>query len=135
MTSINPFDIYKVENASEPFVNNCSDNDYLCFEKLVGRYGVYVFQHKETQEVFYIGEAHTQDLKTRITQNYRVGDTGGTFRIDWLKKEEKNLSDFKIFLSDCEIKTISINTESKKLISAIESILIASLNPKYNKDK
>ena len=124
----NPFDLILIENSGEPFCEG--NNDYKCFETLKGCSGIYVIQHKETKEVLYIGEA--QDLKDRIIQNYTENNTGGTFRINWCKKEMKNFEQFKSFLPFCTIKAVSINVECKYLILAIEAIFISALNPKYN---
>ncbi|MDP3008269.1 MAG: hypothetical protein Q8N30_04260 [Methylococcales bacterium] len=134
--SIEPFCIHTIENAGVPFKSCSPERDYSCFDNLGlnNARGVYIFQDKETEDVFYIGEAHRQDLKTCITQNYTYKNTGGTFRKNWMKKEGKSFCSFKKFLSDCTITTIVVNTDVKKLIVAVESLLIIALNPKYNKD-
>ncbi|WP_157817648.1 GIY-YIG nuclease family protein [Candidatus Thiodictyon syntrophicum] len=94
---------------------------------------MYIFQDKATGAVLYIGEAHSQDLKQRITQNFAPNDTGGTFRKDWCDKEKKEFTQFKEALQHWLIRAILIETESKDLIRAIEETFISELKPKYNK--
>lgn len=119
-----------IDSAGTPFTE--AGNDYSCFREMIGKFGVYVFQDKLTGEVLYVGEAHKQDLKDRITQNYTERDTGGTFRKNYCC-DEKSFEDFKALLSNSTLKAISIATDSKILIGAIEAILISALKPKYNK--
>jgi len=126
-----PFDSYVIENPGTPFGQ--SRNDYSCFKPLIDHFGVYIFQDKSSREVFYVGEAHEQDLKTRITQNYTENNTGGTFRKNWCEDESKDFKQFKSFLANCLIRTISINIDSRSLILAVEAILVTALNPKYNR--
>jgi len=125
------FDVMTIQCAGSPFSDGA--NDYSCFGEMIGKFGVYVFQEKATNQVLYVGEAYKQDLKTRVTQNYTEKDTGGTFRKNYCEAEGKSFQDFKELLSGSSIKAIAIGTESKVLIGAIEAILISALNPKYNK--
>jgi len=127
----NFFDVVTIDDANKPFTSG--SNDYSCFKELVGKYGVYVFQERHTGQVQYVGMASKQDLKDRIVQNYTKKDTGGTFRINFCEVENKPFDDFKKFLSTCNIKIMSIDTDQKSLIAAIEAILISALKPKYNK--
>lgn len=129
--STDPFDSLVFDNLYQPF--GSQRNNYSCFQSLASRYGVYVVQERETGKVLYVGEAHAQDLKERITQNYTEKDTGGTFRDNWCADEGKVFADFKVALNTWTIKVISIDTESKDLIRAIEAILIAALKPQHNK--
>lgn len=131
MQDTNRFDVFTLNCAGQPFAEGAVK--YSCFKKLVGRYGVYVFQRNVSSDVLYVGQATRQDLRTRIGQNYTEKDTGGTFRDNFCNIEKKTFSDFKSLLSESNLKAISISTESKTLIVAIEAILIAALNPKYNK--
>ena len=131
LTNGTAFDVITVECAGAPFSH--AANDYACFKDLIGKYGVYVFQDKTTNEVLYVGEAYKQDLKTRVKQNYTENDTGGTFRRNFCDVEHKSFHDFKNLLSGSSLKAISIVTSSMVLIGAIEAILIAALKPKYNK--
>jgi len=130
-----PFDMIEIKNSHESF-NASGRNSYKCFESLIGRYGMYVFECKNTGDIFYVGEAHDQDLKDRITQNYTEDDSGGTFRDNWLGHSNntgKSFDDFEKFLENCTIKTISINSIQKYAIIAIESMMVLMLNPIYNK--
>lgn len=126
-----PFDILTFDNLGQPF--GSQGNDYSYFQSLISRFGVYVFQEKQTGKVLYVGEAHAQDLKKRITQNYTEKDTGGTFRDNWCAAESQGFTQFKAALNNWTIKIISIDTESKDLIRAIEAVLITALKPQYNK--
>lgn len=125
------FDVVTVDCAGQPF--SVKANDYSCFDKLSKRYGVYVFQSNASPEVLYVGQAIKQDLKVRICQNYTENDTGGTFRRNFCSAENKSFADFKTLLSHSSLKAISIATDSRTLITAVEAILIAALKPKYNK--
>jgi hypothetical protein len=125
------FDVITIHCAGQPFLARA--NDYSCFDKLLGRYGVYVFQSNVSPEVLYVGQATIQDLKTRICQNYTEKDTGGTFRKNFCSAENKSFADFKTLLSHSSLKVISIATDSPTLITAVEAILVAALKPKYNK--
>ncbi|MEX8505945.1 hypothetical protein [Leptothrix ochracea] len=127
-----PFDVQVFSNLSAPFSNG-QQNNYSCFNSITDSFGVYVVQVKGTGEVLYVGEAHQQDLKTRITQNYTENDTGGTFRKNWCNDNSQNFNQFKTSLSNWDIKIISIDTELRRLIIAVEAILIAVLKPKHNK--
>ncbi|WP_339021732.1 GIY-YIG nuclease family protein [Aeromonas salmonicida] len=131
MATNSMFDVIHITNAAAPFCQG--KNDYSCLQEMAGKFGVYVFQSKSTNDVLYVGEAHKQDLKTRIKQNYTENDTGGTFRKNFCETEGKSFEEFKALLTDSNIKAISIETKSKILIIGIEAILISALNPKYNK--
>ena len=124
------FDVILFDNLAAPF--NCGNNNYSCFDSLDDRYGVYVFQEKNTGEVLYIGQAYQQDLKMRISQNYTENDTGGTFRKNWCSDNNAHFYDFKNALNYWVIKTILIPVVSKDSIREIEACLIKILNPKYN---
>lgn len=126
-----PFDTWSCDVLTQPFGNG--RNDYSCFSPLIGRFGVYVVQEKNTGAVQYVGEAHAQDLKKRITQNFTEKNTGGTLRDNWCSSEGKDFSAFKSALADWMIRVICIETDSKELIRATEAILITALRPRYNK--
>ena len=133
MKSNLPFDVSVFENIDMPFGGTI--NDSSCFQLLINRFGVYVVQERQTGKILYVGEAHAQDLKERITQNYTLRDTGGTFRDNWIEAEGQDFEGFKAILSNCTIKTVSIDIKSKKIIKHMESLLISALDPKYNKLK
>jgi excinuclease UvrABC nuclease subunit len=127
-----PFDVQVFKNLSNPFTNG-GHNNYSCFDSITDSFGVYVVQEKENGKVLYVGEAHKQDLKTRITQNYTESDTGGTFRKNWCDDNNKDFNHFKNALNSWDIKIISIDTKLRQLIITIEMILITVLKPKYNR--
>jgi predicted GIY-YIG superfamily endonuclease len=131
MTNGTRFDVITVECAGAPFSGNPCD--YACFNEMIGKFDVYVFQNKTTNQVLYVGQAYKQNLKDRITQHYTKNDSGGTFRKNFCDTEEKSFQDFQILLNKSSIKAIAIDKESEILIDAIKSILISVLKPKYNK--
>lgn len=131
MTNRSAFDVMAIDCAGAPFSDG--ENDYSCFKEMIEKFGVYVFQDKGTRQVLYVGEAYKQDLKMRITQNYTEKDTGGTFRKNYCETDGKSFDEFKCLLSGSSVKALSIETDSKILIGAIEAILICALKPKYNK--
>lgn len=126
-----PFDTFSFDQLCIPF--GTSSNDYSYFDALRNRYGIYVIQEKENGSVLYVGEAHAQDLKTHITQNYTENNSGGTFRKNWCSASGSSFEEFKAALEKWTIKTVSIESESKDLIRAIEAILISVLKPLHNK--
>ena len=80
------FTEHRVEEAGETFRDD-RNNDYSCFDEFGDDIGVYVFQHRDTGGVLYVGESHkiSHPLKERISQHYTPGNTGGTFRRNWCK--------------------------------------------------
>lgn len=125
------FDLFTIGNASCPFVKD-KKNDFTCFNQLVGKRGVYVFTDNLTNEILYVGEAHKQDLKNRIAQNYTELDTGGSFRDKYIQQEKASYLDFKKFLQQCRINFIFLNNSSEKSIRDAEEQTIIMLKPKYN---
>ena len=147
---------HRVEEAGQPFRdgrNNC----YSCFDEFRDDIGVYVFQHKDTGGVLYVGESHTlrtHPLKKRIAQHYTPGNTGGEFRINWCKKncglEEcgdrkqcSNARNLSFMRFTCLIRRSRIivfsfgqddNESVKSKIRALELALITRLYPTYNTD-
>lgn len=109
-----------------------STNNYSCLDCVVGKYGVYVFRDSTNGNSLYIGEAREQDLKTRIKQNFTEKDTGGTFRTNYMEDENVCFEEFKSFIKNKQI--IIFTSEQNIIIRALESILIHTLKPKYNKD-
>lgn len=85
-----------VENAGEPFeddidVDAHKDFDYGCFSSVEGQRGVYVFQHKSTGQVLYVGSGGFSrsgkrwDLADRVKQHYRARDTSQNFLQNWAR--------------------------------------------------
>jgi len=112
--------------------NNDSENDYSVINPVNDLYGVYIFRDKNNGDVFYVGEARDQNLKTRVTQNFTEKNTGGTFKNNYIEKNKCTFNDFKLFIEDKQI--IFIATEKNMTARALESILILVLKPQYNKD-
>ena len=121
-----------ISELSKPFPSKGVNNDYGFFRGVESRYGVYVFVDK-SNSVLYVGEAHEQSLKDRITQNYTKDDTGGTFRDNWQEEEGRSFEDFKSALGDWRIVTVSIPTKNKAWNRMFEGVLIYVLKPRYNK--
>lgn len=107
-------------------------NDYSCLSVISNKYGVYIFRSKSDGKVLYIGEAQKQDLKTRVKQNFTKSDTGGTFRKNYMEIENVEFEKFINFIKDCHI--ICITSEKLMTIRTLESLLIFTLKPKYNKE-
>ena len=136
---VSKFSICEFLNPSKPFKDG-GDNDYSCFDSLKGRYGIYVFQDKIEGNILYIGmcgknKCQSQDIKDRIIQNYTKGDTGGTFRDNWMGSE-RTFDQFKNSMSSWKIITASIASiklqENIDLIESMESYLIFHTRPRYN---
>ena len=122
-----------VSELSKPFSSEDGTNDYEIFDAVKGRYGVYVFVD-ESNDFLYVGEAHYQSLKERITQNYTENDTGGTFRENWCE-QEGDFGDFKNNLGKWRVVTVSTSIRNDDWIQPFESELIELLKPKYNERK
>ena len=105
-------------------------NNYSNFKAINNEYGVYIFQNKNSNEILYIGQAKKQTLKERIIQNFKQKDNGGTFRKNYIKKENSNFSSFKDLIKSSEV--IVIACPQNIIITALEAILINILKPKYN---
>ncbi len=108
-------------------------NNYSCLDMLTNKFGVYIFRDFAKGAILYIGEARGQDLRTRIKQNLTESDSGATFRKNYMETENANFEKYKSFIKDKQI--ICFNLEKNLLIHTVESILIYTLKPKYNKDK
>lgn len=72
-------------NTKPPFKYSC------CFKNVKGKRGVYIFQEKSTGQVLYVGRGGfgnkhcSRDLKDRVEQHYRQGDSSGGFHENWAK--------------------------------------------------
>ena len=109
------------------------NNDYSLLDTVKESHGIYIFRNILNNDILYIGEAHEQYLKDRISQNFTKNDSGGTFRTNYMEKESKTFNDFKELLNNSQI--LSITMDKGILIKALESLLIAVLNQKYNIEK
>ena len=150
-----PFRLHGPIDAGRPFVEgSASQHNYACFDCLRNCRGVYVFAN-EDGDVLYVGESHKvsnrrQGLKTRISQHYRPGDTGGNFRISYCKEHCKNIGgcepdkckndsepsfqSFKRLLKESMIWVLVADDRGVKAIPTIEYALICRLKPRYNKE-
>lgn len=129
------FKIIVFDNPEKPFQGNGGRNNYAIFGRIKNRYGVYIFQDRSNSEILYVGEAYKQDLKKRVTQNYKEGDNSGGFRKNWCKRNRQNFDAFKTALGGWRIITISVSDNSRSLrnwIHALEAVLIGLLQPEYN---
>ena len=122
----------KIINDLSNVITDDRNNNYANFEIINNDYGVYIFKEKDTSKILYIGEAKRQTLKERIIQNFKENDTGGTFRKNYIERENTNFNDFKNLIKTTEI--ITIVCPKNIIISALEAILINVLKPNYNKD-
>ena len=147
------FTEYRVEDAGQPFRDG-RDDDYSCFGPFCNDIGIYVFQHRDTGGVLYVGESHTisHPLKERIGQHYTPGNRGGNFRIDWCKENcrlegcgDRNCSNacnpsfmhFKCLIRRSRIIVFSFdpdndNENAADKVFALESALIRRLRPTYD---
>ena len=156
------FTVYRVEEAGQPFRDGCNNN-YSCFNPFRNDIGVYIFQHKDTGDVLYVGQSHTlrtsknpkgHTLRKRIPQHYTHRNKGGNFRINWCKEncKQKECGDktqcrdacnpsfmrFTCLIRQSRIIVFSFgqddNESAKSKIHALESALIVRLSPKYDAD-
>ena len=128
MPKINLFD-----NPAQPFPQtNGGNNDFAIFNDIMGRFGVYIFQDRSDGGILYVGRSDQQDLKHRIAQYYRQGDSSKGFRKNWCKPEGRDFDAFKTALSGWRIITILIASRSDPWIPVLEAVLIGFLRPRYN---
>ena len=127
------FIIICIDNLGEPFLNEKQKGDkYDIFDRVDDRYGAYVFVD-ENVRALYVGQSHTQTVKERIKQYYRRS-SGATFQKNWCKNNNGNFDAFKNALCRWKLITISSRVPGHPLISVLESVLIAALNPDHNGD-
>lgn len=124
--------IFIVSSLTNIWKEDSDKNDYSCLSEIVGKYGVYIFRDPENGDILYVGESRDQDLKTRVKQNFTANDTGGTFRSNYMETETKDFTAFKKFIWNKQILFFTL--EQSMLVRALESILIFTLKPTYNKD-
>ena len=122
-----------ISELSKPLTPHGEKNNYDIFEAIGHRYGVYVFVD-ESDAVLYVGKAPKQSLKKRIKQYYTLGNSGGTFRKNWLKEGNRCFEDFKNALGSWKLVTVSTLAQNASWILPLEGILISLLEPKYNKN-
>ena len=120
-----------IDELGRPFVDG-GQNAFGIFGDIADRYGVYIFVD-ESGGVLYVGKAHRQTLKDRITQNYTELDTGGTFKDNWCMHENRSFSEFKETLATWKVVTISSQTRDAEWIGPLEEKLIQALRPQYNR--
>lgn len=98
--------------------------------------GIYVFYNDDG--ILYVGAAHTQILKKRVSQNYTLKNSGGTFRNRFCGFKNEDVS-FKSFLNLLKRSRLTFfvfdKDTNKNLVKALEILLIQSLEPEYNKEK
>ena len=125
--------IFIVNSLDSIWCDRSEQNDYACLSDVNGEHGVYIFRDPKNGDALYVGESREQDLKTRVKQNFTENDTGGTFRKNFMKSESQQFSDFKEFLNGKQL--ILLTLDKSMIITALESILIFSLQPIFNRNK
>ena len=120
-----------IDELGRPFEGG-GQNNFDLFEEIADRYGVYIFSDG-SGDIIYVGEAHKQTLKERIAQYYTESDTGGTFRKNWCKCGNRQFSEFKQALDTWKLEVVSTQTRNANWIRPLETRLIQTLGPKYNK--
>lgn len=150
------FELLQPIDAGKPFEGGGSRNDYSCFCHLKDRKGVYVFV-KNDGAVLYVGEADEvnpgrEGLRDRIPQHFTSGDTRGTFRKKYCKKNchskicpqdrracaskyECSFRNFRELLKSSKIHVFVAYDETKCRILDLERALICELNPRYNESE
>jgi len=121
-----------IESLTNIWPENNGTNNYDCLTCVHHKYGVYIFRDPKNGTILYVGEAREQDIKTKVKQNFTESDTGGTFRKNYMEEESAKFDDFKSCVKDKHI--ICITLDKSMLIRALESLLINTLKPMYNKD-
>lgn len=121
-----------VDSLSSIWTNSHGSNDYSCLSEIGGKYGVYIFRDPINKDVLYVGEARDQDLRTRVKQNFTERDTGGTFRRNYMEARNADFAKFVEFVKNKQILCFTL--QKGMLIRALESMLIFTLKPEYNKD-
>ncbi len=123
----------KIINDLSKIITIEGNSDYSVFNIINNDYGVYIFMDKVSGKVYYIGEAKQQTLRDRIQQYFTKCNSGGTFRKNYMSKNDCDFSSYVSFIK--KNKIIFITTSPSILISALEAILIHVLKPEYNIDK
>ena len=137
-----------VRNAGAPLGGVCGDNDYSYFDEVDGKAGVYVFQHRGTGRILYIGQS--RNLKSRVAQHYKAADTGGNFHINWREKHCRTcggkdpchgkkdcaFGSYEDLLRDSNVSFFWFDDEavSSRTIDTLEKNLIYHFLPEYNSE-
>ena len=139
---------FVVRNAGAPLGGVCEDNDYSSFDEVDGKAGVYVFQHRDTGRILYVGQS--RNLKSRIEQHYKATDTGGNFHANWREKhcricggqdpchggEDCSFGSYENLLKGSSISFFWFDdgSVSSRVIDTLEKNLIYHFLPEYNSE-
>ncbi len=128
--NLDVIDTYEITNFSNIY-KKIGNNDFSILKPLEEFYGIYIFRQKDNKDILYIGCATIQDLRIRIRQHLKEKDTGGTFRINYMKKNNCIFDNFKIYIEN-NIQMFIIKFTDISTIESSEATLITKLEPKYN---
>jgi len=103
-----------------------------CWSLLKKTHGIYMFINSSESKVLYIGEAHKQTLKTRISQHFHSRDKGGlTYKLN--NSSDELVHTLYKSLEKSVLYVIKANPETlSKEILYFESFLIGALRPPIN---
>lgn len=135
-------------DASLPTRSSGPNNSYSCFDCLERVYGVYVFRHRESGIVEYVGRGGTRRNEARyvlcrLKQHYTKSKTGATFYKRWreiehpnaLQESEDLFAQHGQFLNRFSLLSLSAlvisDHSAVDLVPAIEHMLIHTFRPKY----
>lgn len=107
-----------------PKAHNCYDSIDRDWQ---GRYGIYRFVDAQGNEA-YVGEAHLQDLPTRVRQHLRASDSGGEFRIA-IERTLGSKEAAMRYIAGCTLWFIETPPEQAVVF---ESIATLELDPDYS---
>lgn len=142
--------LHTVEDAGIPIKKGF--NEYSCFNCVKNKKGIYIFQHRDTGEVLYVGEAGasggTQRLAKRIKQHYGWGKTGANFSINWRKENcqkckddvkcesngKCNYAEYEKVLSESRIIFLCCENARSNEIYALEKLIKFIFLPKFDRE-
>ena len=133
--TVKPFQLsYVVENRPR-------NNNLVPLNSLRCRVGVYAFRLNadvglnRNGRVIYVGNSSKGsewDLRDRIPQHLREKDAGGTLRINWCRRNDRDFRAYQAEIAQCTLWTVSFpRGEDAQKIARLEHLLIGVLGPEY----
>ncbi|MGL4949403.1 MAG: hypothetical protein ACRC5M_03390 [Anaeroplasmataceae bacterium] len=96
------------------------NNAYKC-------HGIYIFADKNTHQIFYVGETHSQVLGQRLRQHFNPKDTGG------LKYIYANHPNYINRINNSEILILYTSIKNVRQIKFDQDLLIGLFDPVLNR--
>jgi hypothetical protein len=126
------------EKKLKEYLLNKLSEEYLGYskeeiDKLEDFNGIYVIFDGE--DICYVGESFTQNMKKRLVQNLIDGDNGGTLRKNIAEIDKIKVSSAVTKIKKLKFKYLKLDISAWAFACDYERIYISLFQPKYNKSK